>query len=282
MANNSFKVAMGQLAVEPGNPEGNLRRAEQMIHDAAEAGCRIIVLPECLDLGWMDASMEQYAEPIPGARTERLMAAARHAGLFVVAGLTERDGDRLYNAAVLLGPDGTLLLSYRKINEIRFGAGFDRYAIGDRLGVVHTELGCIGVNICADNLQSSLALGHALARMGVQLILSPCAWAVPPTFDPLTTTYGAEWTTPYRELARLYELTVIGVSYVGPVASGPWAGWRCIGNSLAVGPGGEILAVGPHGIAAEQLIIVPVTLVERRQLGTDIAPVLAEHGYPGP
>jgi hypothetical protein len=47
--------------------------------------------------------------------------------------------------------------------------------VGDRLGVAETELGTVGLATCADNFGSSLAIGHVLARMGAQVILSPSA-----------------------------------------------------------------------------------------------------------
>jgi predicted amidohydrolase len=282
MVSNGFKLGMGQMLVEGGRPEANLRRAEAMVADAARAGCSVVVLPECLDLGWLDESVPQHAEPIPGSRTRRLAEAARRHGVYVAAGLTECAGDAtFYNAAVLIGPDGRLLLHHRKINELCFGPPHDRYATGDRLGVARTGLGCFGLNICADNFRSSLSLGHALARMGAQVILSPCAWAVPPEHDNAKTPYGGEWVEPYAELARLYDLYVIGVSGVGPLTSGPWRGHRCIGNSLAVGPGGKVLAWGPHGADAERLIVVEVEPVRRAETGSRIAEVLRSRGYTG-
>ena len=113
----------------------------------------------------------------------------------MAAGLVERAGNRVYNAAVLIDPGGNLRLLHRKINELDIA--LDLYSIGDRLGVAETELGAIGLSICADNFGSSLAIGDVLARMGAQLILSPCAWAVdaalvqrgepPPPVDPQLT-----------------------------------------------------------------------------------------------
>lgn len=260
MPPDHFTLAMGQMLVEGGRPEANLRRAEEMIAAAARKGCRAIVLPECMDLGWLDERAPELAEPIPGPRVQRLAAAARRHGILVAAGLTERAGDLLYNAAVLLGANGRLLLHHRKINELRFGPPYDIYATSDRLGVADTELGRVGLNICADNFQKTLSLGHALGHMGARLILSPCAWAVPPEHDNQKTPYGQEWVDPYAELAKTHNLHVIGVSNVGPLRSGPWKGHRCIGNSLAVGPGGEVLAWGPHGAEAEQLIEVEVRM----------------------
>ena len=83
--------------------------------------------------------------------------------------------------------------------------------------------------------------------MGAQVILSPSAWAVDADHDNARDPYGKLWRDSYTELARLYDVTVIGVSNVGPITGGPWAGRKCIGCSLAVGPGGEVLAEGPYG-----------------------------------
>lgn len=155
---------MAQMLVEGGHPESNLSRAVSRIWEAAEKNCRLVVLPECLDLGWTDPSARRLAEPIPGAYFDRLADAAQKRAIYVVAGLVERCGDRLYNAAVLIGPDGNLLLLHRKINELEIA--HDLYSIGDHLGVVETDLGTIAINICADNFSKSLAIGHMLARMG--------------------------------------------------------------------------------------------------------------------
>src|SRR5687768_11262692 len=108
-----YKVAMGQMLIEPGEPVRNIERAANMIRSAGQAGCRLIVLPECLDLGWTHPSARELASPIPGERSEALLDAARGAGTYVVAGLTERCGEEIYNAAVLLSPDGQIILRHR-------------------------------------------------------------------------------------------------------------------------------------------------------------------------
>ena len=73
-------------------------------------------------------------------------------------------------------------LHHRKINELDIG--LELYSVGDRLGVVaETELGTIGLSICADNFGNSLAIGHVLARNGGRSSLSPSAWAVDADHD---------------------------------------------------------------------------------------------------
>lgn len=280
MNKTSFNLAMAQMLVKGGLPDHNLQQARWMIRQAAEQGCAVVVLPECLDLGWTDPAARQLAQPIPGPHSDLLAEAARQANIYVVAGLTERAGERIYNAAVLISPQGDILLKHRKINIMEIAQ--DLYATGDSLAVAQTPLGTIGLTICADNFPNSLVFGHALARMGAQLLLSPCAWAMPPEHDNKKEPYGDLWKSAYTTLTSLYDLTVVGVSNVGRLRGGPWQGYKCIGCSLAVGPGGIILAEGPYGEAAEAVIAVEVEPIEPAVTGAAMAKMLAGKGYEGP
>jgi predicted amidohydrolase len=181
---------------------------------------------------------------------------------------------------VLIAPDGRILLKHRKINVLDIAQ--DLYSTGDRLAVARTAWGVIGVNVCADNFPDSLCLGHALARMGAEVLLSPSAWAVPADHDQAAQPYGQLWRTSYTTLTRLYEMPVVGVSNVGRLATGPWQGRKCIGCSLAVGGDGQILAEAPYGEQAECLMVAQIELTPRRVTGTGIAEMLRRKGYQGP
>jgi len=133
MSSNPVRIAMAQILVEGGQPKANLQRAVQAIREAAAQGCRLVVLPECLDLGWTHPCAHDLAQPIPGAHVEALVRAAREHCVFVAAGLVERHGSRLFNAAVLISPAGDIILHHRKVNELDIA--LDLYSIGDRFGV---------------------------------------------------------------------------------------------------------------------------------------------------
>ncbi|MBX3178078.1 MAG: carbon-nitrogen hydrolase family protein [Candidatus Hydrogenedentes bacterium] len=249
-----IKVGMGQMLVEGGRPEANLLRAESVVGEAVAADCDVVVLPECLDLGWTHPSARTLAEPIPGPRADELCRVARDHRIHVCAGLTERDGERIYNAAVLIDDRGRILLKHRKITILSIAR--DLYAVGDRLGVVDTPFGRAGVLICADNFPESLELGQSLCRMGANLILSPCAWAVPPEHDNEADPYGSLWRDAYGKLAGDRGVAVVGVSSVGMIEAGPWTGYRCIGCSLAVARGGVEALQAPYGAEAAGLFTV--------------------------
>lgn len=272
----TFKLAMGQMLVEGGKPAGNFERACGLIAQAAGRGAELIVLPECLDLGWTHSSARDQAQPIPGPRSQALCDAAHRAGIHVSAGLTERAGTKIYNTALLISPEGELLLTHRKINILDIA--LDIYDSGDRLGVAQTPLGTIGLNICADNSQPSLVLGHALGCMGAQVIVSPSAWAVDADHDNAANPY-MDWEASYAQLARTHGLTVVGVSNVGPVTGGPWNGRKCIGCSLAVGPDGQTIHKADYGEDAQRLDIIDVQPKPRPLRGGPMFGQLSDRGF---
>lgn len=253
-----IRVAMAQMRVDPGMPELNMERAVRMINDAGRQNADIVVLPECLDLGWTSISAHQLAQPLSGERVRQLAAAAAEADVIVAAGLVERDGDDLYNSAVLISEGGEILQKYRKVNELPFAR--ELYGTGEETRTVVSRLGRIGMNICADNNMKTLYLGRTIAALGARILLSPSAWAVSPESLTEGRRYGDEWIVSYGTIARETGMPVVGVSNVGPVTGGEWDGWSCIGASLAVGPDGVVIEQLPYGPDAETLKVIDVPL----------------------
>jgi predicted amidohydrolase len=257
---------MAQMRVDGGCKLDNLLRAEERIAEAARAGAQVVLLPEALTLGWTHPSAHSEAEPIPHSEAcQRLMECAGKHGVYVCAGLVERAGKTVFNAAVLIGPNGELLLHHRKINELEIG--HECYALGDRLQVAHTPLGTFGLMICADGFAPGQVIARSLAMMGADMILSPCAWAVPADHDNAREPYGQLWRDNYGPVARDFEIWIAGTSNVGWINAGPWAGRKCIGCSLLVGPDGKEVLMGPYGVDAEVILYADVTVVPRPAQG---------------
>jgi predicted amidohydrolase len=262
MPGSSFKLAMIQMRVAPGDKAANLRHAAELVADAARHGAQVAVLPEAMPAGWTNASTAALADEIHTGETWRFLSQlARKHRLYLCSGVVERDGDRVFNAAAFFAPDGRLLLHHRKINELEIA--HDCYAQGDRLAVAQTPLGCFGVMICADAFAPGQVISRTLGLMGADIILSPCAWAVPASHDNAKEPYGQLWRDHYGPVARDYDLWMAGVSNVGPIANGPWAGRQCIGCSLLVGPGGRLVLQGPYGEDAEVILYAHLQLAEK-------------------
>ena len=107
-----------------GEKEANLRRAAELVLQAAKAGAKLIVLPELCTTGmsFMNrAEAEPFAEVIQEGQSRSMEVfgtLAQKFGLCVVWGLIEKDpgSDKLYNSQVLITPTGKFI-SYRKINK---------------------------------------------------------------------------------------------------------------------------------------------------------------------
>lgn len=254
----SFILALAQMRVEGGRPEQNRRRALAMIARSARSGAELVLLPETMDLGWTFPKARDRAQPIPGGTFyQSLRRAARRHNIYVCAGLTEKRGANVYNAAVLISPLGKLLLHHRKLNELPIAR--DAYDQGDRLAVSHTSLGILGLMICADARADGECITRALGMMGAEVVLSPSAWAVPPDWNETRQRYGGEWVESYDKVARDYRMWIAGCSNVGRIKNGPWNDYMCIGNSLVVDPDGMPVRRGSFGKAAEELLFVRVT-----------------------
>ena len=251
-----FTLALVQMVVRNGDKRGNIDHAVNLIARAAAQGARLALLPEAVDLGWTDPSSKTEAESIPdGTPCRRLAEVATRCGIHVCAGLTERRGGQVFNSAVLIDADGKVRLVHRKINELPFAQSL--YDCGNKLGTVRTELGRIGLMICADAMAEDLVLGRSLGHMRAEIILSPCSWAVKKTYGN-SCSYGDNWRDVYSSVATEFGTWIAAVSNVGRIGSGPWAGRWCIGASMAVGPTGEEVARAPFGVDAETILYVDV------------------------
>jgi predicted amidohydrolase len=251
----TVKVAMIQMKVVGGQLDENLARAELLVREAAAKGAAIAVLPECMDLGWTHPSSLVKATAIPNGEVfARLSKLARKHSIFICSGLTERDGDKVYNAAVLIDNKGKLLMRHRKINELDIGKPY--YSTGDRINVVDTSLGRIGLMICADASLEDRSIITSLARMEPNIILSPSAWAVPPGYDNIKEPYGALWRNAYQPVSQNFGVYIISASNVGMMNDGPWKGWDCIGASLAFDNKGNEMLQCPYGVAAETIMYI--------------------------
>ena len=106
-----IKVACIQMQPAIGKVEVNVAHSIGLIDRAVALGAKLVVLPELSNTGYMFLSREEafaVSEPVPEGRTVRAWSevAAKHR-LHLVAGICERAGAKLFNSAVLIGPDAT-------------------------------------------------------------------------------------------------------------------------------------------------------------------------------
>ena len=264
----NFKLALVQMKVLGGDRKANLNHAKEMIDVASAQDADVILLPEAMDLGWTDPSALTDALPIPEGQTcQVLINLARKHQVYICSGLIEQTNDKVFNSAVIIDPNGQVVLSHRKINELDIGHPY--YALGDKLNVCETPFGTFGLLICADANTENQILTRALAYMGADVILSPSSWAVPPDHDNEKDPYGSTWENAYMPVAKDFAVWIASSSNVGKMTAGPWKDWNGIGCSMVVNHMGELVTKGPYGAEADTIVYVDVKPVPRPAKGTN-------------
>ncbi|HLQ45295.1 MAG TPA: carbon-nitrogen hydrolase family protein, partial [Planctomycetaceae bacterium] len=209
-------------------PEANLQTMLAKLKETAAAGATLTVFPECALTGYCFDSVAEalpFAQTLPGPATERFANACRDLDVFAVFGLLEKNGDRLFNAAALVGPSG-LIGTYRKVHLPYLGIDM-KTTYGDRPFRVFEVGGVkIGMLICYDAAFPEAS--RSLALLGADVIVLPTNW--PP---------GAECVADFTINSRAMENAVyfMAVNRVGEER-----GFQFIGRSRICGPSGCTLA----------------------------------------
>ena len=169
----SLKIASLQLSLQEGDVDGNSTKALSLLDQSGGAGVSLAVLPEMWWTGFSYRKLPELADGTPGSLAAVGEIARRH-GMTVVGGWPEKNGDRIYNAAYVIGPDGAVVGSYRKIHLFSPMKEDVFLSPGDSPVVVETEIGRIGVILCYDLRFPELS--RRLALQGAELIVVPSQW----------------------------------------------------------------------------------------------------------
>lgn len=220
-----LRLALLQANSAAGDVDTALSTLEPALRAAGAAGATILVAPETWLPGYNCPDIPARALPRGGAWQTRLAAACRAANCGLVVGYAEAAGETVYNSAVALGPDGSELAHYRKIQlfgprEAALYRPGDAYSIFDFAGQKCALLICYDIEFAEHNA--------ALADAGVTLILVPTA-------NMLPFTHVMRATVP--AMAANHGLTIVYANYCGQEGDLNYAG-----GSLIAGPHGEIIA----------------------------------------
>lgn len=247
-----MRIAAVQMDVTLADVAGNLAKMISKVRETRSAGAELTVFPECALTGYCFANLDEarpYAESIPGPSVDAMITVCKELGGFVVFGMLEKDGSRIFNALALVGPSG-LIGSYRKIH-LPF-LGVDMHTdFGDRPFAVHEINGVrLGMNICYDGGFPEPA--RCLTLMGADLIVLPTNW--PP---------GAEPTAEHAINTRALENTVY---YAAVDRVGEERGVSFIGRSRICDPLGKTLATADHTDEAILYADIDVTKSRNKHL----------------
>ena len=222
---NRLRVHLIQLAYgDDESPEQRRQRVAGLVR--AQAGADLVVLPELWPQGGFAYDRwEEQAEPADGPTVQALSAVASDLGAVVHMGsFVERDETgRLFNTSVLLGADGAVLTSYRKMHLFGFGEGEPKLMTPGTEVVVHDGL---GVATCYDLRFPELF--RALVDRGAIALAMASAWPAKRV---------GHWRLLAQARAVENQMYVVACNTAGTHAGVPMGG-----HSMVVDPWGVVLA----------------------------------------
>jgi len=256
---SKLRIACVQMEPVVGRKEHNVERGLELIERAAAGGANLVVLPELCNSGYVFETRDEanaLAEEVPsGPSTKAWMQIAAKHKLVIVAGIAEREGDSLYNAAAIVGPNG-LLGRYRK-NHL-WGAEnlfFEPGNLG--MPVFRIGAGRIACAICYDIwFPETFRLA---ALQGADLLCVATNW-VPMPEQPSTLPVMANILA--MGGAHSNSMFVAAADRVGVERGQPF-----LGNSIIVSHTGWPLA-GPATFEREEILMADVNLADARRKRT--------------
>jgi len=166
-------IATAQFQTRNGDKEYNLSRIEELTVKAAGEGATVVCFHELCITSYTflrhlsKAELEDLAEEIPsGASVTRLIQIAEKLDLAILAGLVEKEGDKLYNTYVCVTGEG-LVAKFRKLHPFisQYLSAGNEYTVFDLFGWK------CGILICYDN--NVIENVRATTLLGADLIFMP-------------------------------------------------------------------------------------------------------------
>ena len=236
-----IKIAGIQMASGP-YVSANLSEAERLIEIAVNQGAKLVALPEYFAImGLKDTDKVAAREKEGSGPIQRFLSKiAKKHQIWLIGGsipLEASTPGKVRNACIVYDDKGKQVARYDKIHLFGLNLGNENYReentieSGDKVVVVETPFGKIGLSICYD-----LRFPELFRAMGeVDIIVVPSAFT--------ETTGKAHWESLIR--ARAIE----NLSYVLAPAQGGYhlSGRETHGNSMIVDPWGVVLDRLPRG-----------------------------------
>ncbi|HRK29802.1 MAG TPA: carbon-nitrogen family hydrolase [Tepidisphaeraceae bacterium] len=222
-----MKIALAQLICKLGDVESNIASMERLARLAHADGADVVVFPEMADTGYQMDAIVRAAGGADGLARRRLGALAKSLSMWVIAGLSLRERDTIYNTAVVFDRHGEVQAEYRKIHlfsglpdpEHRVMTAGSEHCVFDLEGVP------TGLMICYDLRFPELA--RALTLAGAEMLIIPAAWPE---------VRVAHWNALLIARAIENQLFVVGVNRGGNDGTHPHGGY-----SVAIDPMGTII-----------------------------------------
>ena len=172
-----MKIAAAQISCALGDLDTNLRKICEFSERAKNAAADLVVFPEMVDTGYSMPLIQKCALPWAKGAVPQLQEIAKALSIAILAGVSDRDGDRIYNAQALIDSGGNIIGKYRKTHLVTAAPLDERpvFTAGGEFVACNIDNFTAGLTICYDlrfpELCRKLAVEH-----GANLIIVSSAW----------------------------------------------------------------------------------------------------------
>jgi omega-amidase len=174
------KVAAAQIACTLGDLSVNLRMMRDFAERARAAGAELVVFPEMADTGYAMQIIREQAKPWSEGAVPELQKISRALSMTIISGVSEREGELIYNSQVVIDSTGAIVAKYRKTHLFAPApVEEDKYCVpGHELVSAALRPLKVGLTICYDlrfpEIYRALAVDH-----GTNVFIISSAWPFP-------------------------------------------------------------------------------------------------------
>jgi len=176
----AMKIAAAQIACTPGDLEANLRTIKDFASRAKDFGVELIVFPEMIDTGYSMPVIQKHASSWTEGAVPQLQEMAKQFSLAIIAGVSDREGPRIYNGQVFIDAGGNIRAKYRKTHLVTAAPLDERpvFAAGDTFASCKLDKFNLGLTICYDLRFPEVCRALAVKR-GANVFVNSSAWPFP-------------------------------------------------------------------------------------------------------
>lgn len=222
-----MKIAAAQIACVLGDVAANVAKMREFCACAKNSGAELIVFPEMADTGYSMPVIEAQAKKWTEGAVPALRETARELSLKIICGLSEREGNAIYNAQVAVDERGEIAAKYRKTHLFAPGHEDETFVAGADFTTFALGPWRFGLSICYD-LRFPEVYRTLACDLGANVLVNSAAWPFPRVehLRVLATARAIE-----------NQSYVILANRVGTDA-----GVTCCGSSAIIDPSGNLIA----------------------------------------
>lgn len=185
-----MKIAAAQISCTPGDLAANLRKIRDFSAQAKDAGAELILFPEMVDTGYSMPVIQKHATSWNEGAVPELKKIAKEFSIAIIAGVSDREGSRIYNSQAFIDANGNVIAKYRKTHLVTAAPLDERpyFTAGDAFASYKIDPPSqgsgvagkfnLGLGICYDlrfpEFYRTLTVEH-----GANILINSSAWPFP-------------------------------------------------------------------------------------------------------